>query len=201
MLEKLTGMVTKKLATHREYTESELEVIHYGLYGIFANILQFVLLGILAIPLGIVPQLIAYLLFYEALRRYAGGAHAESQGICIAVFTAVSVILSLFAKSVPRDMAILMIGIAPPITLIITMWKAPVMHPNNPKSKASLIRFRKLALQMAIVQLLILWALAVLCQVAPLDRTMCLGGALGGLTAACTLLFASNSNVQKGNEK
>ena len=82
MLEKLTGMVTMKLAMHREYTESEIEIIHYGLYGIFANILQFVLLGILAIPLGIVPQLIAYLLFYEALRRYAGGVHAESQGIC-----------------------------------------------------------------------------------------------------------------------
>ena len=173
--------------------EDDREVIEYGLFNIFSGILQILFLALSAFVFGLVPEVLVYTVFFGTLKRYAGGAHANRHWVCLWGFTALaigsSVICSIVSTYVMPHAAI----IAAFATLLIVLVKAPVMHPNNPKSPKRLRKFRGIAVAIAVTQFTVLLGLSLFAPEQIHVITFC--ASTGGLTAAVTLLLPMPSKI------
>jgi accessory gene regulator protein AgrB len=160
--------------------EDDREVLAYVWFQIFASIQQLLLLTFVALALNAFPQTIAFTLFFCALKRYSGGAHANRHWSCLTIFTGLTAAVCLMCRLVvlPPYIAI---G-ASAITLALVTLKAPVIHPNNPKPPRVRKKMRKISISIALFQCALI---VVGCIFWPM---VALPGALGGLAAAIALL-------------
>jgi accessory gene regulator B len=133
MTERLTDRISRYCVLHGMAKEDDREVLAYVLFSLFAVVQQILALAAVAVVLNVVPQTVAFTLCFASLKRYAGGAHANKHWTCLTIYTALTAAVCLVCKliMVPTYAAV----IALIITLVLVIIRAPVIHPNNPKSK------------------------------------------------------------------
>lgn len=69
------------LKINKEISEEQLEVLEYGLYNFFSEVVKTVLLLIIAFILGIFKYSLIALLAFGFLRKWAGGVHAKKSHV------------------------------------------------------------------------------------------------------------------------
>jgi len=152
----------------------------------------------MALHFNAIPQTAAFTLFFGSLKRYAGGAHASRNWICITVSTAMVFSAYLLNGIIPVVCYPYVSVISSSAALLLVLTKAPVMHPNNPKSVTKLKKYRKSALTVAIIQLAAILSGCFLKS--ELARTIFLCGSLGGFYAAASLIPPMPSYKTRGGE-
>ena len=95
-----------------KYKDDDLELIKYGLEGIYLTLTKTIILIILAIIFNIVKELIFVIIFFNLIRFTAFGAHAEKSSICL--ITSLILMLGL-------TLLVFKISINPTIKLIICL--------------------------------------------------------------------------------
>ncbi|MDL2273635.1 accessory gene regulator B family protein [Oscillospiraceae bacterium OttesenSCG-928-G22] len=185
-MEKLAAKIGAFLVKNNAAKAEDQEVLSFGLFLLLADAQQLVILMLLALLFDVIPAMTAYILFYTLLRRYAGGAHANTHRMCLFVFTllasAVSILGSRYLSFMPRIIPVALSC----VTAGTIFLKAPAAHPNNPKRPKTLARYRRISRAMALAELAVIltgslllsakWDIPILCA------------ALGGLIASLTLL-------------
>ena len=184
MTESLADRVSRYCVLNGMAKEDDREVLAYVFFSLFATVQQIFALAIVAVLLNTVPQMVAFTLCFTMLKRYAGGAHANKHWTCLTIFTALAAAVCLFCKLLvlPPCIAIAASGIA----LALVLLRAPVIHPNNPKSKKARKHMRKVSIAIAAVQCALI---AVGSVFLPAMEIFLLPGALGGLAAAIALIL------------
>ena len=71
------------IKNNKNYSNDDLEIIEYGLVGIYLTISKLIIIFILAIILGIMKEVLILLLIYNILRATAFGLHATKSWICL----------------------------------------------------------------------------------------------------------------------
>jgi len=66
---------------NKDITEEELEVLDYGLYNFFSEVIKTLLLLIIAFILGIFKYSVITLIAFGFLRKWAGGVHAKKSHV------------------------------------------------------------------------------------------------------------------------
>lgn len=76
----------KVIKKNREnVTDDELEVIMYGLEGIYLTFSKLIIIFLLALLLGIFKEMILTLLFYNIIRFFSFGMHASKSWHCLLI--------------------------------------------------------------------------------------------------------------------
>ncbi len=186
-MEQLTQRLSQFMVRIGATTEDNREVVAYGLFLLLAGAEQILLLIAAAFLLKIPLHMALFVLCYAVLKRTIGGWHASSHGACLVGFTAIAVIGSLAGRYAPTQAALPAAVVLPVVTLAIIWQLAPVEHPNNPHRPEKIPSFRKLARWLALLECGLIWGVVI---VGGGDaRNAALSAALGGLTAAVTLLI------------
>lgn len=83
MKKKFLNSSMELIAKNRQCTEEELEIIAYGLEGIYLTFTKMIVLFSVAYLLGIFKELILLLITYNVIRSQAFGIHASKSIYCL----------------------------------------------------------------------------------------------------------------------
>ena len=82
MKQKFLNFSLNIIKKYGHYTQDQLEIIEYGLEGIYLTMTKMVVLFCLALILGIIKEYILLLLSYNIIRSQAFGVHASKSIYC-----------------------------------------------------------------------------------------------------------------------
>lgn len=103
---------------YNNYSNDEIEIIKYGLEGIYLTITKVLIIIILSIILGIFKEVIIFLLLFNIIRSTAFGLHATKSYICLIASTLIFILIpylclyiniNMFIKSLISILCILYI--------------------------------------------------------------------------------------------
>lgn len=80
------------------YDEIKLEEIRYGLEGIYLTITKAIIIFSIALILGILKELLIFLLFFNIIRFTAFGIHAKNSIICLIYSSIIFLTLPIISK-------------------------------------------------------------------------------------------------------
>ena len=86
IMNKIMNFIKKYNPNHNE---EQLEIIQYGLEAIYITITKTIIVFIIAYLLGMLNQMIIFLLFYIVIRLFAFGFHAKNSIQCLIVSTSI----------------------------------------------------------------------------------------------------------------
>ena len=78
-----------------DYSEEKMEILEYGLTGLYIFISKSIIIFTIAYFLGILKELIIFMIIYNAIRSVSFGLHATSSTICL-IASAVTFLLATF---------------------------------------------------------------------------------------------------------
>ncbi|MBE6149349.1 MAG: accessory regulator AgrB [Firmicutes bacterium] len=113
-----------------QYNEEKISVIKYGLESIYLLITKLIIIILLAYLLGLVKELIIFLLIYNIIRTFSFGLHATKSWICLLSSTLIFILIPLVCKYVFLNTYIkIIIGI---IMIILFYKNAPADTKKRP---------------------------------------------------------------------
>ena len=148
-MEQLARKIAKTISTNLHYDEEKEAVIAYGLIAIIQTFVTLLLVIVLGIVFQILIEALLVTLSASLLRKYSGGSHASSIGICTATAVIYSIGCGLIVKYLltgvdNTDVAVVITSIIFTFAYWIAYKKAPVDSPNKPiKSETKIARMRK----------------------------------------------------------
>lgn len=80
----------------KRYDEEKLEIIRYGLEGLYLQITKIIIILLLSFILGIFKEVIIFLLIYNIIRTTSFGLHATKSWICLLSSTLIFIGLPIF---------------------------------------------------------------------------------------------------------
>lgn len=94
-MEKFTNNIAHKIGSELDFDNDRIEVIAYGTFAILQTLLCIFITVILGLAFGILAEALIVSFSISILRKYSGGVHASSPGICAALSTLIVILLSL----------------------------------------------------------------------------------------------------------
>ena len=79
----IIAKVMSYIKKYKDYSDTELSEIEYGLVGIYLTISKLIIISILAIILGIFKEMLIFMVFFNMIRTPAFGLHATKSWICL----------------------------------------------------------------------------------------------------------------------
>lgn len=134
-MERLSKKIAGLLARELKYSPQNEQVMAYGLVASLQMLVVLVCLLIISVPAGIFREAIAVCLAGSLLRRYSGGAHAESIEACTVITVVLCTGFSLLAKTLGTLLpgaVIACLGILLLLCFLILYKLAPVQSPHKP---------------------------------------------------------------------
>lgn len=111
-IEKLTNNVANKISLELGLDNDHKEIIAYGIFALFHTMLSIFLVVIFGLLFGVWVEALIVSLTVSILRKYSGGVHASTPGICAFAGTIIIIVIALLISFV----------IAPSINLIIVIF-------------------------------------------------------------------------------
>lgn len=85
--------IVNYIKKYNNYSNDEIEIIKYGLEGIYLTITKVLIIIILSIILGIFKEVIIFLLLFNIIRSTAFGLHAIKSYICLISSTLIFILI------------------------------------------------------------------------------------------------------------
>ncbi|MCM8710257.1 accessory gene regulator B family protein [Clostridium sp. SYSU_GA19001] len=95
-MEKLADNIAKKISLELKLDSDRKEVIAYGTFALLHTLLSIILVIIFGAVLNVMVEALIISFAISILRKYSGGVHASSPGICASVGTVITLILAVF---------------------------------------------------------------------------------------------------------
>lgn len=133
-----------------KYNDEQLEVIQYGLESIYITITKSFIIFFIAFILGIVKELLIFMLFYNLIRMPAFGLHATKSSYCLISSTIIFIGATFLAKSlfIPIHIKIILNCL---IILAIYNWAPADTHKRPIVSKKRREIYKTLSTIIAVV--------------------------------------------------
>lgn len=131
--EKTANKLANKIAVELNYDSNQQAVMAYGLFALIQIIICIMLVYIFGQMLGVTIEALIVSFSMAALRKYSGGAHASSPGMCALIGTIVAVGFALGAVNIQLSMgSVLGLGI---ITLVYSLYIINKLAPVDSAAK------------------------------------------------------------------
>ncbi len=125
-------------------TEESKEIIYaYGLELLISDVLNTIIVLLIALLSHTLPAVIVFVSVFMGLRQFVGGYHANSHLSCMFTLVIVMLVFSYGICNITEKLAQIFSISFTAIALPIIFCIAPVPHPNKPMSKEKGIRLRK----------------------------------------------------------
>ena len=83
MMELVTSKILQGMLKNQYIEEEDLEIYEYGLQILFLKLIHTCSIFIIGLLLGIVKEIVIFMICYSLLRTYTGGFHAKTSMRCI----------------------------------------------------------------------------------------------------------------------
>ena len=83
----------KYIQKYNNYSSDDIEIIKYGLEGIYLSISKVIIILILSLIIGIFKEVIIFLLLFNIIRSTAFGLHASKSYICLISSTLIFILI------------------------------------------------------------------------------------------------------------
>lgn len=140
------------------YTEEQLEIIEYGLEGIYLSFTKMVILFCLAYALNILKEFVFLLLSYNIIRSQAFGIHATKSIYCLISSILLFIGGALICKYVVLDVSISII-IALVCDVLLFLYAPADTHKRPLVNKKKRKRFKILSLLFGITYTILIFLL------------------------------------------
>ncbi len=100
VIEKLSGIISSKIALNLKMDKDHEEIIAYGAFNLIQILWSIFLVATFGIVFGVLKEALIITFTISLLRKYSGGAHASSPGACAVIGAIVSVALALIIQQV-----------------------------------------------------------------------------------------------------
>lgn len=80
------------------YSEEKIEIIKYGLEGLYLTITKAIVIFLLAFKLDLFTEVILFLFFYNIIRMFSFGLHAKSSIVCLLSSTVIFIGIPYLCK-------------------------------------------------------------------------------------------------------
>ena len=134
-MEKLSNSIANKVASELSLDEDNKEVIAYGTFALIQMSFSVILVFLFGIVFHVPIEALIISFTGAILRKYSGGVHANSPGICtfIGIFVCVgqAVLLSLSIGSLVNIKLVLILGV------VIFIWSYYIIYKLAPVDSAS----------------------------------------------------------------
>ncbi|GHU43969.1 accessory gene regulator [Clostridia bacterium] len=183
MIPFLSKNISSFLIANRIIAAEELDTYSYCFEILFATVLNFLAICVLALATGMVAETIFFLAAFLPFRRLAGGYHAKNHARCFVILMSVYILFLLIMKfgfylhiDVAINLCLLLSGI-----LIFLL--APIVDPNKPVAEKIVFLLKRKSRIMVFVYVLAAKALTALSA----HKNWALSLSLGILTVALSL--------------
>ncbi|MDE6834643.1 MAG: accessory gene regulator B family protein [Ruminococcus sp.] len=127
----------------QKITEESKEIIYvYGLELLISDVLNTIIVLLIALFSHTLPAVIVFVTVFMGLRRFVGGYHANSHLSCMFTLVIVMLVFSYGICNISEYTHIYSIAFVA-LALPIIFCFAPVPHPNKPMSKEKGINLRR----------------------------------------------------------
>ena len=75
--------IIKYIENKQKYSKKQLLEIEYGLTSVYLTISKIIIISLIAFYLGIIKEMLIYMLFFNIIRTTAFGLHATKSWICL----------------------------------------------------------------------------------------------------------------------
>lgn len=156
MVSKITESITKKVLLKFNLNNSDEDIYYYGLF----MLLSFAIFGVITIAFGIifncVVESILFYIFFQLLRKYCGGYHADTSGKCEIMTSIIILICIASIKAVEYFKIGNILFLISILFFTIIYILSPVDTKENPLSKEENTEFRKISRIIVLVMLSII---------------------------------------------
>lgn len=160
-MEKLTNNIAEKIGSELGFDNDHKEVIAYGAFAILQTLLSIALIVIFGYVFGVLAESLTIAFTISILRKYSGGVHASSPGICASVGTVIAVGQALLITFIIIPLTNLKLVIL--LGLLAFSWSYYIIHKLAPvDSAAKPIKTQKKKEKMKKTSILILCAYMVI---------------------------------------
>lgn len=194
MIEEIANKISMYCVQLDAAKDDDREIIAFGLFHILSSLLQIILLFVFALALDMPFEITAYVVGFTSLKRYIGGAHARKHWLCLWGFTFLCFTSCFICCLLPPHLRSHVAVLAAIVMLLLVVIRAPVPHPNNPKSTERLKKLRKISITNALIQFSVIIIGCLFCESRMELYLLCV--AIGGLSAATTLILPMPSQKQ-----
>ncbi|MBS7020491.1 MAG: accessory gene regulator B family protein [Firmicutes bacterium] len=117
-------------------TDENLEIISYGLEGLYLTVTKLIIIVTLSIILNLWKEVIIFLFIYNIIRMTSFGLHATKSWICLVSSTIIFIGVPLFCESIIMDLHMkLLIGTICTILMFknapADTYKRPIVNPKR----------------------------------------------------------------------
>lgn len=136
MKNKILNKCITFLQKYNNYSEKDLLKLQYGLEGIYLTLTKTIIILLLAFILGIFKEVILVIIFFNIIRFFGFGFHAEKSSECLIMSIINFVLLPLLLLRVPTSLGVdLIISIFCIINFILFAPADTIKRPLFSKSK------------------------------------------------------------------
>ncbi len=132
----IIGKCMNLIKKYHDYDNTKLAEIEYGLTAIYLTVSKLIVITLIAIILGILKEMLIFLIIYNIIRMPSFGIHATKSWICLVVSTILFIGLPIF-----NLLVIIPVQVKITIGLIFTILmfknspadtkKKPIVHPKR----------------------------------------------------------------------
>lgn len=158
-MEKLAKQLANNIASSLNYDKEKEAVIAYGLIAIIQVAITVLLILLFGIQIGAPIEALVICFSASILRKYSGGAHADTPELCTAISVIYCILMALLTKHLltpiynPIIMAVAILIIFS-LSFLVVYQLAPVDSPNKPiRTEKKKKRMRKASFLILVVYL------------------------------------------------
>lgn len=161
MLQRISGRLTDYLVDKNIIRYDDREIYNYGLLAMFSTVINFLVILIIGIILGLVHETLIYLFAFALLRCYCGGYHAKTQMGCILGTVALYSVSMAVYYFLPKEYDRMFSMISAGACLIFIFALAPIEHKNRTFEGSEYRQFRLVARIIAVLYVLITYVICI----------------------------------------
>lgn len=185
MIQQMAGVAARAFSRRDIIPRDDEEIYAFGFECMISAGLQAVILLVLGLVLGALPETVLFTGGFTGIKKHIGGWHADTHLACLSFSTLMTLCAVLLGRRVPGWGALICLGAA----LILVFLLAPIQHINNPKTNEELVLLKKKARTISLV--LAFGTTVCFC----IFGQIAAHAALGLLAAALTLLIPNKKGV------
>lgn len=155
MIEKIETIIIRNLVCYNLVNEDEIEIYKFGIECFVLKVIHYFTYCIIALFCGCLYEFVFFIISYIALRKYAGGIHANTRIGCLVISNFILSGVLILGHKIEKSVLLYILSV---LSFLVIVLFAPVDNPNRILSNAERKRFKKIAILVCLLELVVSFA-------------------------------------------
>lgn len=161
MIDKIKNILVGNLVLYHLVNIKDIDIYKFGIECYILKLIHYFTYCFVAIICGCFIEFLVFIISYTILRKYVGGIHASTRTGCLIISNVVLLIILGGGQRIQNGIPLQLLSM---ISLFIIALMAPVENPNRKLTQEESKKFKKNAICVCLVELIIASCLGSFCK-------------------------------------